>query len=106
MSEDTSTAACHSGDEVRAKVLCEDTVPPGSMAVERSLSEDGLLVHRLRQGDAEASYRFVHEYYPGIYRHLLYLTGRRETAEDLAQETFLQAWRRLETFDERGALRP
>src|SRR5260370_42669122 len=76
------------------------------MAAERSPSEDGLLVQRLRQGDAEAGYRFVHEYYPGIYRHLLYLTGRRETAEDLTQETFLQAWRCLDTFDPTAFLRP
>src|SRR5947199_7522691 len=67
---------------------------------------DARLVEQLQQGDAEAGRRFVRDYYPGVYRYLLYLTGRREAAEDLTQETFLQAWRRLETFDNRGPLRP
>jgi len=52
------------------------------------------------------SFHIKREYYPGIYRHLLYLTGRRETAEDLTQETFLQAWRCLDTFDPTAFLRP
>jgi RNA polymerase sigma-70 factor (ECF subfamily) len=65
-----------------------------------------MLVQRLRSGDAEGGYRFVREYYPRIFHYLLYLTGRREAAEDLTQETFLQAWRRLETFDDRLALGP
>src|SRR6266550_1951236 len=69
-------------------------------------SEDGRLVRQLRQGDREAGYRLVQEYYPGVYRYLLYLTGRPETAEDLTQETFLQAWRNLGTFDETASLRP
>src|SRR5437764_13126628 len=76
------------------------------MAAEGLVSDDGALVQRLRQGDAEAGYRFVHDYYPGIYRHLLYLTGRRETAEDLTQETFLRAWGALDTFDCCASLRP
>jgi RNA polymerase sigma-70 factor, ECF subfamily len=70
-----------------------------------ALSADTLLVERLRQGDAEAGRRFVREYYPGIYRYLLYLTGRRDAAEDLTQETFLHAWRRLDHFVVRAPLR-
>src|SRR5262249_35262513 len=69
-------------------------------------SPDAMLVQRLRSGDAEGGYRFVREYYPRIFLYLLYLTGRREAAEDLTQETFLQAWRRLETFDDRLTLGP
>jgi RNA polymerase sigma-70 factor (ECF subfamily) len=56
-------------------------------------------------GDAEAGRQFVDEHYRAIYRYLLYLTGRPDLAEDLTQETFLQAWRRLETFQGRGSLR-
>src|SRR5438067_1439657 len=70
------------------------------------LGPDARLVQQLQQGDAEAGRQFVRDYYPGVYRYLLSLTGQREAAEDLTQEAFLQAWRRLETFDNRRPLRP
>jgi RNA polymerase sigma-70 factor, ECF subfamily len=72
----------------------------------RMRSADARLVARIRSGDAEAGRRFVHEQYARIYRYLLYLTGSPEAAEDLTQETFVQAWRSLDTFDERAPLRP
>src|SRR3989442_1350753 len=81
--------------------LFEDALPDAAMP-----GADPRLVERLRAGDAEAGHRFVGDHYPAIYRYLLYLTGRPEAAEDLTQETFLQAWRRLDTFDEGAPLRP
>ena len=67
--------------------------------------EDWQHVQRLREGDAEAGHVFVQRYYPGVYHYLLHITGRPELAEDLTQETFLQAWRRLDTFAGRAPLR-
>lgn len=60
------------------------------------------LVERLRRGDVAAGQEFFRAQYPGIYRYLLWLTENPETAEDLAQETFLRAWRHLGTLDERA----
>jgi RNA polymerase sigma-70 factor (ECF subfamily) len=75
-------------------------------------SEDGtlpaaeaLLLAQIRAGDADAGRRFVGAHYPTIYRYLLYLTGHREIAEDLTQETFFQAWRHLDGFQGRAPLR-
>jgi RNA polymerase sigma-70 factor, ECF subfamily len=51
-----------------------------------------LSAHLIRDG-------FVDEHLPRVYRFALRLTGSRQEAEDLAQETFLRAWRR------RGQLR-
>jgi RNA polymerase sigma factor (sigma-70 family) len=36
----------------------------------------------------------VDEYLPRVYRFALRMTGNRQEAEDLTQETFLRAWRR------------
>jgi RNA polymerase sigma factor (sigma-70 family) len=69
------------------------------------LDSDTRLLEQIRSGDAEAGCRFVREHYPGIYHYLLYLTGQPELAADLTQETFLQAWRHLDTFEGRASLR-
>lgn len=39
--------------------------------------------------------QWVRAYAPELYRMAFRLTGRRETAEDLVQETFTEAWRSL-----------
>ena len=43
-------------------------------------SAETRLVEQIRGGDAEAGRRFVRDYYPGVYRYLLFLTGRPEVA--------------------------
>jgi RNA polymerase sigma factor (sigma-70 family) len=72
---------------------------------ERVSAEEALLLEQLHLGAAGAGDRFVRNYYPGIFRYLLSLTGRREVAEDLTQETFLRAWRHLHGFEPRAPLR-
>src|SRR5260370_38682133 len=82
----------------------KDPSLPGSPSGELVRSEDALLLEQIRAGDAGAAQRFVGDYYPRIYRYLLYLTSRREMAEDLTQETFVQAWRYLDRFVVGGSL--
>jgi RNA polymerase sigma-70 factor (ECF subfamily) len=92
-----------------AEELCNAKMPTlpeaRGEAPEEACSADGLLVERLRRGDADAGYHFFRDYYPSVYRYLFWLTQRPEQAEDLAQETFLRAWRHLDAFDPRGSLR-
>ncbi len=45
------------------------------------------------------------EYLPRVYRFALRLTGSRQEAEDLTQETFLHAWRRRRHLREPDAMR-
>jgi len=87
-------------------VHLEETSLPGPLGAGKMASADARLVELVRRGDAEAGRRFVRLYYPSVYRYLLGRTGRPETAADLTQETFLQAWRSLDTFDDRWPLRP
>lgn len=48
------------------------------------------LVDRLRRGDASAFDRVYAAYHARVFSFLLRLSGRRDTAEDLAQETWLK----------------
>jgi len=47
---------------------------------------------------ADAFSRVAREHAAGIYRLAFRMTGRAEDAEDLAQETFLRAWRGIRGF--------
>jgi RNA polymerase sigma-70 factor, ECF subfamily len=47
----------------------------------------------------------VDEHLPHVYRFALRLTGSRQEAEDLTQDTFLRAWRRREHLRDANALR-
>jgi len=60
----------------------------------------GELVARLRRGDAAAFDHIYALYHPRIFSFLLRLTGRRDTAEDLAQETWLRLARAAPTLRE------
>lgn len=55
---------------------------------------DGALLERLRRGDEAAFEELFMRHYATVYRVLYGLTGRREAAEDAAQETFLTLYRR------------
>src|SRR5262249_47413426 len=83
----------------------EDTLLQNEPVVGQKPSPDALLAGQVRRGDADACHRFFREYYPDIYRYLLWLTERPEVAEDLSQETLVRAWRHLDTFDDRASLR-
>jgi RNA polymerase sigma-70 factor (ECF subfamily) len=56
------------------------------------------LVQRILSGDKAAGEQFVIEHYEAIFRFLRNLTGNKEDAEDLTQQTFLRAWEALPSF--------
>jgi RNA polymerase sigma-70 factor, ECF subfamily len=87
-------------------VHLENPSLPGSSIARQMTSADARLVAQIRRGDAEAGRRLVRDHYLGVYRYLFYLTGNPESAADLTQETFLHAWRSLDTLDEQTVLRP
>jgi RNA polymerase sigma-70 factor (ECF subfamily) len=83
----------------------EDPADFESPGEEKLPNENAALLEQLRAGDAHAGQRFVREHYQAIHRFLHSLTGQADLADDLTQETFLRAWRRLNTFQGRGSLR-
>ena len=59
---------------------------------------DQRLVERVRAGDQAAYSSLVHKYKGRIYGIIYNLTSNREDANDLAQETFIKAFRSLDRF--------
>jgi RNA polymerase sigma-70 factor, ECF subfamily len=55
-------------------------------------------VRQAAQGDREAFARLVDRYWEPVCRWLFGLTGKRQLAEDVAQEAFLKAWTNLPTL--------
>ena len=62
------------------------------------------LVRRIQAGSREASERFVRGHYAAVYRFLVHATADVALAEDLAQETFAAAWRRIGSFEGKASL--
>jgi RNA polymerase sigma-70 factor (ECF subfamily) len=62
------------------------------------LSQEQHVLRRAQQGDRDAFTLLVERYWDSLYRWLYHLTHHRQTAEDLAQETFLKAFAGLASF--------
>jgi len=85
----------------------EPDVPGGVYDLARddpSAPETAELLDAIRAGDANALERVAREQAPRLFRFALRLTGRREDAEDLVQETLLAALPALSRFEGRAKL--
>lgn len=60
--------------------------------------EEDKIIRKAVGGSAEAFEQLVVKYQTPIYRLCLRMTGNPEDAADLTQESFLKAWRALDTF--------
>jgi RNA polymerase sigma-70 factor (ECF subfamily) len=65
----------------------------------RANSETGDLAQRAREGCRDAFELLVSRHERQIYNYLHQLTGNQHDAEDLAQETFLKAYRGIHRYD-------
>ncbi len=57
------------------------------------------LALRVRRGEAEAFGELVRRYQTSVFNVCYRLLGERQEAEDLAQEAFIRAYQRFDTFD-------
>ena len=67
--------------------------------------ERHLIRQRTATDESEALHRWVHAHHDDIYRFMRHLTRHRETAEDLAQQTFVKAFPALGDFREEASMR-
>lgn len=62
-------------------------------------TDEPALVRLARSGDAEAFGELVRRYQTSVYNVCFRLMRERRDAEDLAQEAFIRAYERLDTFE-------
>lgn len=60
-----------------------------------------ILLRRMAAGDEECFRQFYERHNRPIYRFALHMTGRREAAEEIVQETFMTVIREAQRFDAR-----
>jgi RNA polymerase sigma-70 factor, ECF subfamily len=68
--------------------------------------EDAALVRKAQQGDMDAFEGLVRKYQQRVYALCRRLTGAHQSADDLAQETFIKAYFALARFDAEWPLYP
>jgi RNA polymerase sigma-70 factor (ECF subfamily) len=64
--------------------------------------DEAQAVARARDGDGEAFRLLVERHSRGVFRLAFRMTGNEHDAEDVVQETFLKAYRKLGAFEERA----
>ena len=66
---------------------------------------DAELMAEVRSGNRDAFARLINRHKDAVVHYLTRLTGHRDRAEDLAQESFLRLFRSASGYDEQGYLR-
>lgn len=67
------------------------------------MKDDSQLIQATLAGDSSAFGLLVRKYQDRLFNTLVHVVGRREEAEDLAQDAFVQAFVKLETFQGNSA---
>jgi len=99
-----------SGASAHGPSLSEMAIVPGDGRPRRRLrwsnadkASDEALVAGMAAGDERAGAAFVRRHERRVYGIAVAITMNRATAEDVAQEAFLRAWRHAAVFDPRRA---
>lgn len=95
---DAAPAATDDDTEVDDSEL-EDA---GLEAADEQVADGWALVRATQQGDVEAFGRLFDRYHDVVFRFVFYRLGDRGAAEDLTQETFVRAFRRITSVSYQG----
>lgn len=76
----------------------------GSAVIETPQLDDDTFVERAARGDRNAFEELYRRHVGRIHSYLIYTTQTREDAEELTQEVFVQAWRKLGQFRRESTL--
>jgi RNA polymerase sigma-70 factor (ECF subfamily) len=77
--------------------------PNRSRAGGRVADDDAVLVEQAQAGDMGAFSRLVVRYQDRVLNACWRISGNRDDAQDLAQDAFLQALKKMETFERRAS---
>ncbi|MBM7051724.1 MULTISPECIES: RNA polymerase sigma factor [unclassified Rothia (in: high G+C Gram-positive bacteria)] len=66
---------------------------------------DALLSQRASNGDQAAFQALVRKHAPAMRAYAIRLTGTTADADDVLQETFIQAWKKLDTLEDHSKVR-
>ena len=64
--------------------------------------EEQALMRQAQTGDAGSFGVLYERYHLSVYRYITYRTQRQDAAEDLTAEVFLNAWKSIERYEDRG----
>jgi RNA polymerase sigma-70 factor, ECF subfamily len=67
---------------------------------------DKTLIEQARRGSGEAAAELFERYWPGAWRLAVAVTGRRDMADDIAQDAFERAFAALGRFDKSRPFAP
>jgi len=67
------------------------------------VSDDEQLIDQALSGDSDAFGQLVRRYQDRLFSSLVHIASSREEAEDVAQDTFVQAMQKLSTFHRRSS---
>ena len=85
-----------------SRVFAGDMSTAALQLAEHARRENVLVAEGLKRHDAQLLDRLILEYQHRLLRYLLYLTGNKELAEDLFQETWMRVLVRGAQFDGRA----
>ena len=82
-----------------ASVFQEDMRIASITAPDQALNENATVAQGLKRHDPELLDQLIVQYQHRLLRYLLYLTGNREMAEDIFQETWMRVLKRGDQFN-------